>query len=66
MARKRRKTKSRPKRSRTHVFDLTGVPVKELQTTPLGRRIVALAKRGKPKDIALIEDVLLDRFTGES
>jgi hypothetical protein len=66
MIRGRPMARRKKKKSRTAVFDLTGIPVKELQRTKLGRRIIELAKRGKSKDISLIEDVLLERFSDES
>lgn len=60
MARKKKKV------SRTKVFDITGIPVKELQKTRLGKRIIDLARRGRAKDISLIEDVLLEKFDEKS
>jgi hypothetical protein len=60
------KGRKKKKQSRTAVFDITGIPVKELQRTKLGKRIIALAKRGRAKDLSLIEDVLIERFSGES
>lgn len=57
-----RKKSTRRKKSRTQVFDITGLKKSELRKTELGKRIIELAERNLPDDISFIEDELLDRF----
>lgn len=56
------RAKRAARKSRTHVFDVTGLPVHELRKTPLGRRIIELSNRNLPEDIAFVQDDLSRLF----